>query len=236
MIPFTPDKLYYFLNFIPHSFLTLMILILSLKSNVSTRRNYFILIASGLSLLDFLIKVCFIFTNDVTVNRLAYIIQIYNFITCPMIVLFSYGLLDILLEKNTSASAKLPVWALVVLTIFSFGFYVPYWYLKHRQVYGVKQGLIIVLAVIITYYFYARLQPSILNDFGGKTTLTLLNAFVIIYSIYLVFELRKLIALARPETEIDGVPTFFLGIFYLQYKINESESSMNNLSPLGREV
>ena len=125
--------------------------------------------------------------------------------------------------------ASKPVWLVILLSIVTLAYYLPIWFLNRcravNQFYGHRflgawaPILVIFLMATSNVLDFVTTHPrgSPLN-----MTINLLDATSSLMLLVLSFRFRRyLIDYVGPQgSRVSGVWTFFLSIYYLQYKIN----------------
>jgi hypothetical protein len=125
---------------------------------------------------------------------------------------------------------KMNVFLLVFLAIITLGIYMPIWFLLQKDGinrFNTKEKLDtrIFVEVIILYSIIGILDiVSIFTDFQPKTIYW--DAIAGITILIQSFKVRRILnehlnILLKKDVSFSGVCTFFLTIFYLQYKINK---------------
>ena len=134
---------------------------------------------------------------------------------------------------------KVSVWLTILLSIVTLGIYVPVWFLSRfealntlRSPQKLSRGLLITLTVAFTAASVCNLTFAwTLSDTGWETwdeisrALNFMNFILWSAILTLCFVVRRILQdhiryQRLDDAEISGVLTFFLSIYYLQYKIN----------------
>ena len=128
------------------------------------------------------------------------------------------------------------VWVMALLTVVTYGIYVPYWFLSRRQVFDAlsseqklwKNVLVLWLAwyildAVLLIIFFA--QPDLTAWETIDPIIDLLNGVAGIVEVVSSFRVRRILlnhltAVRSPEGGLSWAATFFFGFLYLQYKIN----------------
>jgi hypothetical protein len=165
------------------------------------------------------------------------------------------GRVSALLEPQTPADSALPleqvsVLRVVVLSLLTFGLYVPFWYLRRRAAINslgspekLSKGVFIFALSLWILDFLVNLIYGALTEAGTsfpasfmRNLSRILELAVGIILLIQAFKVRRILLDhngvqqagmfssqigLEANTSFSGVATFFLGIWYLQYKINE---------------
>lgn len=148
------------------------------------------------------------------------------------------------LYANTAGSSalpefkKTPVIVIILFTIFTMGFYYPFWFIRRKDAFNRlastnKLGVGLPLAVIVLFVVSLALSiGSVLlaaSDSSASMSMASLGSFInIVTSVMLIvtcFKCRRILIdhfngyLQRPET-FSAAGVLFFGALYLQYKIN----------------
>ncbi|RDU34756.1 hypothetical protein DRW41_21925 [Neobacillus piezotolerans] len=127
-----------------------------------------------------------------------------------------------------------PVWLTVLLSILTLGIYYPYWLLKRRDEVNRLAGKKIIhkwvpWLVLILYSVSAlvfTIGPFFLNEIAimlYEYIDNLITVFGVSCIIWYSFRIREVLLEKMEDESINGILTFFLTIWYLQYKINKME-------------
>ncbi|WP_409273235.1 hypothetical protein V1499_01585 [Neobacillus sp. SCS-31] len=127
-----------------------------------------------------------------------------------------------------------PAWLTVLLSILTFGIYFPYWLLNRRVEVNRFAGKKIIhkwvpWLVLILYSVSAlvfTIGPFFLNEIAimlYEYIDHLITVFGVSCIIWYSFRIREVLMEKMEDESINGILTFFLTIWYLQYKINKME-------------
>jgi hypothetical protein len=187
--------------------------------------NRFLLCASTLAVIQFITNEIFWF-NDPNTGQLQNFLTIVNIVFAPTYILFLYGVLQVMVEKNASStSSRQSVWILVILCIVTLGFYIPYWYIRQGEKYGLQKLLVVPFVVLIVLMFDIHIYMFAERNAFHEIVWLSIDVLTAALGIYLSFNLRENILKTHDDIVIDPVLTFLLGIFYLQYVINWLEGA-----------
>lgn len=207
---------------IPNLFLAVTILVLALSIKQFRYTGFFI---AG-SILTILSTVCTLvfWSTEPTAQELASFVLPMNVIFCGQGILILYGVLQMILEKKGNENYQQNLFVLFVLTVITIGFYVPYWYLRVHRKYQLANGLIVLLVLLMMPAFVMHMYQYTDTSSYYAMASVIVDVVLGIISVMMPFNLRSHILRSNDQLDINPVLTFFLGIFYLQYKINEFES------------
>jgi Domain of unknown function (DUF4234) len=135
---------------------------------------------------------------------------------------------------------KTPVALTVLLSIVTLGLYIPYWFLSRRRAFNrlAPEGETVDR---ITFFFVALYLVAFAIGFASGVSQNL-NAAITgtwypwlrvidlasrIFTIVISFRIKFILEASYPE-RLSGLGTFFLSLFYLQYKINR----LGNVDPI----
>ena len=132
--------------------------------------------------------------------------------------------------SSTSASAtsseelkQTSVLLVILLHCITLGFYAPYWYTSRRKVLNrlggsnkIPLGLCIALFLLTPFTNVGSIEQEGSSLMFFYWAMGILNAIV---SLVLRFKVQDILK-ANYEDDFFGLLTFFLGILYLQFKIN----------------
>ena len=208
---------------IPNLFLAITVLILAFSIKQFRNTGFFIA-GSIMALLSIFCSLVF-WSTEPNSTELASFMLATNVIFSAQGILFFYGALQIILEKKVNENSQENLFVLILLTIITIGFYIPYWYLKVHRKYQVSNGVTVLLVLLMTPAFvmhmYQFTDASTYNLLASAVTDVVLG----IISVMMAFNLRSHILRSNDQLDVNPVLTFLFGIFYLQYKINEFESA-----------
>lgn len=143
----------------------------------------------------------------------------------PVFVLFLYGLLQNILENNsTTVNHKQNVWILFILIVITLGLYVPVWYIKKYIKQKLGTFLIVVFVLFFTFSFYMHTYLFTEPNAIPSSIWLLTDSVTAILGIALAMNLRASIIKENARIELNPTLTIVFGVFYLQYKINQFES------------
>jgi hypothetical protein len=207
------------LNGLPTFCLAILLLVLTVKKSKFRTNNFFIC-GSFLTIVQFIYNGLF-WISAPTTNSLVNHSKI-GIIFSPVFILFLYGTLQVILENNLSAiPRKRNLLTLVILFLITFGFYTPFWYVEKYSKHMTQSFLIVVFVLSLTFSFFLHTYLyADSNSFGSAIWLTV-DILTIALGIVLAMNLRAMILKENSEIEINPILTFLLGIFYLQYRINQ---------------
>lgn len=205
---------------IPTLFLAVTILVLAFSIK-KLREVAFFTVGSMMAVLSIVSNLVFWATEPDT-KELATYMLLTNVIFSAQGLLFLYGAIQILLEKKGSTNTHQSVFMLIVLSILTLGFYVPYWYIRTHSNYKIDNGMIVLLVLLLTPALVLHLYQF--TDTSYATwAIAVIDVAIGVLTVIIIFNLRSYMLRAHDELEIDPVLTFFFGVFYLQYKINQVE-------------
>jgi len=123
---------------------------------------------------------------------------------------------------------KTSVWVIIFLTLVTIGLYIPVWFLRRRKILNrLSPGrhLDAFLAGLVALYggaFVLGLSVGVSGAPEGQNLqfwTSVVDIASRILTLVLSFQVKAILEENYPD-DISGVGTFFLSIFYLQYKIN----------------
>jgi len=129
-----------------------------------------------------------------------------------------------------SVFERFSTWFVVVLSVITLSFYIPYWlYTRTKQLNTITKDkisdgfIITALALFMVSMAGAFASGSVEFSKDAEIVLGLLDLTSNIFTIVWVFKIRNRILDLVKDSPIDlgGVLTFFFQLYYLQYKINE---------------
>jgi hypothetical protein len=203
---------------LPTFCLAILLLILSFKKN-KFRVNSFLLFGSFLSAGQFISNEIF-WIGDPGINSIANYSRI-GILFSPVFVLFLYGVLQIILENNLLATRKQSILTLAFLFLITFGFYTPFWYIEKYVRLKTESLLVVIFALFLTFSFFLHTYLSADSNAFGLAIWLAVDMLTIVLGIALAMNLRAIILKENAEIEINPILTFLLGIFYLQYRMNQ---------------
>lgn len=140
-------------------------------------------------------------------------------------------------EKSKEFKKISVIW-IVVLTLLTFGIYIPIWFLKQREAINnlhsqekLDKNIFIVMlvlfgAVIIVSFFQIGLLAggNVANDIDMITTV--LNLIPSLILLWQIFKVRRIFIdhfndYLKKDFEVSGLLTFLFNIMYFQYLINK---------------
>ena len=130
---------------------------------------------------------------------------------------------------------KKSVFAIIILSIVTLGVYVPVWFLKQRNALNnlnseKKINWDPYILLIFSIISIILIVPTIIIGGWVNIISDIINWAIAINIILLSFSVRRILK-EHYNIDISGLATFFLSIWYLQYKINKlPEAPVNNLS------
>lgn len=126
------------------------------------------------------------------------------------------------------------VWIMVLLSVLTFGMYLPYWLLSRRkEINRIAKKVVIKKAIplfILISYFCSALIFTIGQLLINEIAIMLyeyidilITYFGVIFIIYYSFKIRLILLKTAEDDEfsISKILTFFFAIFYLQHQINK---------------
>lgn len=206
-------------NGLPTVCLAILLLVLTFKKSKFRINNFFIC-GSFMIIIQFIYNELF-WLSDPTTNSLLNHSKI-GIIFSPVLLLFLYGALQIILENNLlTIPRKQSLLTFAILCLLTFGFYSPFWYVEKYLKHKTESFLIVVFVLSLTFSFFIHTYLyAVSNAFGPAIWLTV-DILTIVLGIALAMNLRAIILKENSEIEIDPILTFLLGMFYLQYRINQ---------------
>jgi hypothetical protein len=205
---------------LPTFFLFFLILILTFKKN-KLRVNNFFICGSLLAVAQFISNELF-WIEDPGMSSISNHLKFSNILFSPVFVLFLYGVLQTIVEINSSTiPRKRNVWSLLFLTLVTLGFYVPFWYIENYLKHKTGNFLIVIFAFFLTSSFFAHLHLYPDNNTIDLAIWLTFDILTFLLSLILALKLRAIIIKGNPEIEVNLILTFLFGIFYLQHQINQ---------------
>ncbi len=183
--------------------------------------NNFIICGSLLAIAQFFATGIFWYDNP-DINAIANFSKIAGILFTPVFVLFLFGVLQMIVAQNISTIvSRQRVLGVVLLSLITFGFYTPFWFIKNQVIRKAGTIWIVLFTFFLTLSFYVHLYLyAESNAFGLAVWLTV-DLLTIALGIANAMNFRTIILKENPKTEINPFLTFLLGIFYLQYQINK---------------
>lgn len=124
------------------------------------------------------------------------------------------------------AFKKTSVFFTFLMSFITLGIYLPYWFISRRDDINrlkSKQELSSAPAkiLLVLYILSALMTPFTMDENSVWYNIDMMISFGGgLVLLYLAFQVRRMINEHLGEKKISGVLTFFLNIWYLQYKIN----------------
>ena len=130
--------------------------------------------------------------------------------------------------KKAPVLKKTSVLLMVVLSILTLGLYYPYWFLSRRRALNhmaadsddvnvLTFGVAATFAIAYSVGFCVEAFPETAGWLRNGVVFT--DFISRILTLILCFKIKSILEANHPET-LSAVGTFFLSLFYLQYKIN----------------
>jgi len=147
-------------------------------------------------------------------------------------------------SSGTPLTAELPktsVLVMILLMVVTLGLYIPFWFLRRRKILNQLSperrvdGWIAALVALYVGAFVLGLVAGLVGAPPGQTFLLWARFVEVgrgILTLVLGFQVKAILEENYPD-HISGVGTFFLSIFYLQYKVNRLQPKGASGSILG---
>ena len=205
---------------LPTFCLGLLILVLAFGKN-KLRVNNFFIYGSLLAIAQFIGNEILWFGNPGP-NSIANYSKIPGILFSPVFLLFLYGVSQTVLESRLSTiSHRQSVFVLLLLSLITFGFYAPFWYVKNHVRHKAGNFLIVIFAFCLTVSFYIHVYLYTESSAFSSAIWLTVDMMTIVSGIVNAMNLRAILLKEYPELEIDPVLTFLFGIFYLQHQLNQ---------------
>ena len=129
------------------------------------------------------------------------------------------------------------VWLMISFSILTLGIYLPFWYLTRYQRFNALSSaakfrqttlliwlLWFVVDTVLIVWSIATPQSGTIESLGPFESI--FNTLAAIFGVILAFRAKKILldhlsAIGRNDLSMSRIATFFLGFFYIQYKINQ---------------
>lgn len=212
---------------LPTLTLTSIVLILALSKKFKV--NALLMTSSILSIVGAVASLVF-WATDRTSTEAASFLLMTNFLFSSVSAMFLYGILEKILESNPDADQKQSVLGMIALSAITFGFYIPYWYIKRNRKYNAGNFALVFYIFLFVPAIWLHVYQSSGEHSISKMYSVLLDIITIITGIFLALHLRVQILNENDEIEINPLLTFLFGAFYLQYKMNQIEAEAGQTS------
>jgi predicted Zn finger-like uncharacterized protein len=145
------------------------------------------------------------------------------------------AVVDTTISPITPALGKMSVLWLIFLTLITFGIYFPIWFLRKREALNalnsdkkLGSGLYVFAIVVYVFTVLVAIVSGVMEGMGGEPSplfqglealTNLINLVVGIILWVKCFTVRRILS-DHFNKRLSALATFFLTIYYLQYRIN----------------